>query len=122
MSKSTILIVEDDKTLLDVESKLLSLAGYSVTTAQTAEDALEMLKQKSPDILLTDLTLPGMSGIDLIKELKKINPGVKAILSSGFEQDERVQQVLKQGIKDFIQKPFDVVDLVKKIDLILGRL
>lgn len=111
MSKANILIVEDDKTLLEVESKLLSLAGYSVSTAQSAEDAMEMLKHKLPDILLTDLTLPGMSGIDLIKELKKITPKTVCIVLTGYGTVETAVNAMKAGAFTYLTKPFEKDEL-----------
>ncbi len=112
MSKEHILVVEDDETLLEVEYDMLTLAGYSVTTAQTAEKGLELARKNPPDILLTDLMLPGMSGIDLIKEVKGFARETVCIVLTGYGSVETAVNAMRAGAFTYLTKPFKKDELL----------
>ena len=84
--KFVILCVDDEPTSLFVRSRVLEQAGYEVVPAASAAEALEALKSRSIDLVLTDLLMPGMNGIELAREIKKQNPSLPVVLFSGVNQ------------------------------------
>jgi len=115
--KISILVVDDESTILDVASDMLILMGYSVDTAIDGSIALEKYKtslnsNKPYNIIIMDLTIPGgLGGKDLIKELVKINPDIKAIVSSGYADDPVMANYEKYGFKGFLIKPYVMQEL-----------
>ena len=99
------LIVDDDSTILSVVSELLSEHAITVHTAASAEAALELYARAPIDVVLTDVQMGGMSGFDLLKRLKLVNPNVKVIVMTAFDSYESVLQALQLGAYDYIQKP-----------------
>lgn len=115
MTKGSILVVEDDKTLLEVENDMLKLAGYSVMSALTAEEALSIAMKKAPDILLTDLVLPGMSGIDLIKKVKSFSNQTVCIILTGNGTVETAVNAMQAGAFTYLTKPFKREELLVNV-------
>ncbi len=113
----TILLVDDEKINLDVVSELLETLGYKVLTAQGGREAVEISRSNRKDIHLTilDMIMPGMSGSETFERLKEINPGIKVILSSGYSINGEAEKILERGCRGFIQKPFYVNELSRKI-------
>jgi len=108
-----ILVVDDDAVVRDMAENILKIAGYTVLTAENGQDGVAKFRQYHLDIkaVLLDMAMPVMSGGEAFVEMKKINPAVKVLLSSGFRKDDRVEEVLGQGIGDFLQKPYTMADL-----------
>jgi len=121
--KETILLVDDEPLLLDISHKLLSLLGYHVLTANSGEEALRVIRtERSPlDLVILDLMMPGMGGAKCLAEMLKIDPSLKVIIASGFADNASQQEILQAGAVDFIQKPFHIQDISKKIRNILGQ-
>jgi YesN/AraC family two-component response regulator len=99
---------------------ILKIAGYTVSTAENGMDGVAKYRQYYPDIkaVLLDMAMPVMSGGETFVEMKIINPAVKVLLTSGFRKDERVEEILDQGVKDFLQKPYTMAALtlaIKKV-------
>ncbi len=80
----TILVVEDDEDSREMLCELLSLLGYEVGSAASGENALAALKQTGFDVLLTDISLPGMSGVDLARQARALHPALNVIFASGY--------------------------------------
>ena len=99
------LIVDDDNTILSIVGELLSANAITVHTAESAEEALELYARAQIDVVLTDVQMGGMSGFDLLKRLKLVNPNVKVIVMTAFDSYESVLQALQLGAYDYIQKP-----------------
>ncbi len=96
-----ILLVDDEPTLLALLRRYLERGGHEVVLSETAEDALESFQTSGPfDLILADLTLPGMSGEELIGKLRELRPDLPAILSSGYAHETHLPRVR------FLQKPF----------------
>jgi PAS domain S-box-containing protein len=119
----TILIVDDQQIVGEVGSEMLSILGYDVLTAGSGEEALGLYRERRNDILLVvlDMIMPGMSGSETFDRLKEINPDVRVILSSGYSMDGQASEILSRGCRGFIQKPFNLQDLSRKIDLALKQ-
>lgn len=116
-----ILIVDDEERLLRILRLGLKTLGFTVTTAATAEEALDLLLKKEVDILLTDVRLEGMSGVDLVYELERLNIRLPIVVMTAHAEVETAVKSLKHGASDYIQKPFTVEELEKLIRDILAK-
>ena len=122
--KGHILYVDDETMLLEVGSELLEMVGYKVQSASSGKKAIEIFQRDKNkiDLVLFDMIMPGMNGGELFDKLKEIRPDVKAILSSGYSIDGQAQEIMERGCNGFIQKPFDVKNLSRKIrDVLEGK-
>ena len=114
----TIFLIDDEEIILSTGKEMLEGIGYNVITASEGKEAIKIFKDrwKDIDLVILDIIMPGMSGRRVFEELKKINPEVKVLLSSGYSIDEKTRDLLKkEGCKGFIQKPFSIERLSKKI-------
>ena len=108
--------------ILSTGKEMLEGLGYNVITASEGKEAIKIFKDrwKDIDLVILDIIMPGMSGRKVFEELKRINPEVKVLLSSGYSIDQKTRDLLKkEGCKGFIQKPFSIERLSKKIKEIL---
>jgi two-component system, cell cycle sensor histidine kinase and response regulator CckA len=119
----TVLLVDDEDMVIEGCGELLDKTGYTVLTARGGEEAIETYKrQENPiDLVILDMIMPEMDGGETYKRLKEINPDIKVLLSSGHSIDDQTAGILKRGCDGFIQKPFDIMDLSKKIREILDK-
>ncbi|MFQ5584486.1 MAG: response regulator, partial [Calditrichia bacterium] len=103
-----ILLVEDNSTVLEVEKNILKNFGYKILSASDGESALKLFKRQKKDIslVITDLTMPGMDGLQLFQEMKSLCPDVKVIVLSGYPFKEAKKEIHSLGICSWIQKPF----------------
>ncbi len=115
---SRILIVDDEESILWSLSRTLSHSndGYLIGTARSAEEALEILKATKVDVLLTDLKLPKMNGLDLTRNVKKVSPNTRAILMTAYGNDVIFKKANEFGCVAYIEKPFAIDRLVEYID------
>jgi len=107
-----ILVVDDEEIIRLTVSELLRNEGYDVTTSHSGEDALVRIRESEFDLVITDIRMGGMSGIDLIKEVKKLPLSVEAIIMTSYSSLEIAVLALRAGAYDFLLKPFDKLDLV----------
>jgi two-component system, cell cycle sensor histidine kinase and response regulator CckA len=122
-SSGTILLVDDDEILIEVIREILETAGYQVLTAFNGHEALEIYEawKGNIDLVMLDMIMPGMGGAETFTELKKINPDVPAIIISGYSLPDEVRELLSQGCEGFLQKPFLIPELLKKIRQVIRR-
>ena len=101
---------------------MLLKCGYDVITATNGKEGIDLYKERKDDIkaVILDMAMPIMSGKDAFIEMKKINNEVKVVLSSGFKQDERIQEVIDLGIKTFLQKPFTLAKLADALNKVIN--
>lgn len=121
--KRRILVVDDEEEVLNTLTKFLTIKGYDVYTAEDGLKAIEKVKEVRPHIVLLDIIMPGMGGIDALKEIKKIDPGVGVIMATAVTDEELAKRTIQLGAYDYITKPFDLnyietVVLVKIIQMI----
>jgi PAS domain S-box-containing protein len=116
-----ILVVDDELSFLNVSKDILEDLGYSVVTRQNGREAVTYYRghHKEIDCAIIDVMMPELSGCDCFRELKKINPSIKAIISTGYGLNKDVESVLKDGVADFIQKPFESARLSQVLSKIL---
>lgn len=113
----TILLVDDEDMIWDVISAMLQDLGYRVILAENGREAVEIY-QNNPgkiDLVLLDMIMPKMSGTEAFFLLKKLDAGVKVLLSSGYVSEDEVQEVLHAGAAGFLRKPYHMADLARKI-------
>ncbi len=117
-----ILVIDDEEIVRLMAESILAECGYAVILAENGREGIEKFTQESEEIkaVLLDMAMPGMSGKEVYTELKKIEPSVKVLLASGFRQDYRVDEVFKLGVNGFIQKPYSLVELSRKIKEIIA--
>ncbi len=117
----TILLVDDEEGVRQVAEKMLECIGFIVLTAADGGQALNILRQhsNSVDCVLLDLTMPGLTGAETCSEIMKICPGMKIVISSGFNEKDASLQVPGEYISGFIQKPYGLVALDEKLREIL---
>ena len=107
----TILIVDDEKNYLVVLEALLSPEGYEIMTADNARSALRLIEESDLDLVLTDMKMPGVSGMELLEQCKKINPEVPVIMMTAYGTIEMAVQAMKKHAFDYITKPFQNEEL-----------
>ena len=111
----TILLVDDEERLADVLSVALEQNGYRVLTAQNGQDALRLLDAESVDLVLTDLRMPGMSGSDLLREVKRRIPNLPVVVMTAYSSVKDAVHIIKDGAFDYVGKPVDIDDLEQTI-------
>lgn len=104
--KGKILVLDDEKIVLDSVSRILEDEDYQVKTCQKGEEALETLKEGGFDILITDLKMPGMDGLQAIEAMLEIDPDLSAIMFTAYSTVDSAVKAMKLGAVDYIRKPF----------------
>jgi DNA-binding response OmpR family regulator len=121
MPPLTILTVEDDAAIRRGVVDALTYAGFSVLQAANGTDGLQMALQRSYDLLLLDLVLPGKSGLDILQQVRNVRPTQPVIiLTARGEENDRVEG-LRRGADDYVVKPFSVKELLARVDAVLRR-
>lgn len=110
-----ILLVDDEKDFLAVMSERMTARGMQVTTAESAEEALQQVESGAFDAIVLDLMMPGVDGIQTLKAIKQRNPALQVILLSGHATLEKGIEAMKLGAMDFVEKPADLDQLTDKI-------
>ncbi|MFB3925311.1 MAG: response regulator [Syntrophales bacterium] len=121
--RETILIIDDEETIITVQSEILKILGYCVLSATSGKEAADIYRARKEeiDLVIMDMIMPEMGGAELFELLKIINPGVKVILSSGYSMDGQAARIMEAGCRAFIQKPFSISDISKKIREVLDE-
>ena len=116
-----ILLVDDEKSIADVTTGMLERLGYKVTVRISSYDALEAFRNLADriDLLITDLTMPQMTGLQLYREIKKIRPDIKVIICSGFSEQLDSRNSKSIGIEGFLHKPVVMSDLARCVRSVL---
>ena len=119
----TILFVDDEEVLTEFAEDLLGRLGYTVLIARSGKEAIEIYdaQKETIDVVLLDMIMPDMGGDETYESLKKMNPKVKVLLSSGYSIDGQATAILNKGCNGFIQKPFDIKTLSRKLREILDE-
>lgn len=117
-----ILVVDDDELVRNMAVEALQAVGYTVFTATNGQEGIDLYRQHQDRIkaVLLDMAMPVMSGREAFIEMYKINPAVKVLLASGFRMDNRVEEILALGVKDFLQKPYTITSLASAIGKVIN--
>lgn len=115
-ANDALLVVDDDPYVLESISSLLKEYGYSVLTCQNAIEAMEQLKKAKYDVVLTDIKMPGITGIELLQNIHTYNPQIPVILMTAFAELDVAVDAIKKGAFDFITKPYNPDYLVHAVE------
>ena len=116
-----LLIVDDEKIIRETISNIIDWTAHDIQVVGVCKDGLEAvdcIMDESPDIVLTDIRMPGLSGLDLIEKIKDTNPNTQFIILSGYGEFELAQRAMKYGVKHYLLKPTnenDILDTVQKV-------
>jgi len=114
--KPNVLLVDDEEKFLDVLSKRLGTRGIDADTATSGEEALIKIRDKNVDVIILDVMMPGIGGIETLKRIRKENPEVQIIMLSGQGTIDKAINAMKEGAIDFLEKPADIEKLLEKIE------
>src|SRR6266699_5915638 len=122
MRRRRILVVDDDESLRRVTQVQLEEEGYSATTASSAEKALDIMMRAPQDLVVTDLSMPGMSGVDLLRKIRSEYPDTTVVLVTAYGTVESAVEAMKLGAYDYITKPVDPDSLRRVVSRALEHL
>jgi two-component system, NtrC family, response regulator HydG len=111
-----IMLVDDNKAFLDSTKDVLEDKGYRVVTAESGEKALALLKEQDFDVVIMDIKMPGMNGVESFIEMKKIKPGVAVIMVTAYSIDSLIQKAFDEGACAVMKKPLNMNALFTSID------
>lgn len=120
----SILIIDDEEVIRQVASDILGSFGFRVHLAADGEEGVKNYRKlaRQIDLVILDMIMPRMGGRETFLQLKKINPAVKVLFSTGYSQNEKVNEIMSLGVRGFIQKPYQVNDLLLKVrDVLDGK-
>jgi PAS domain S-box-containing protein len=123
MGNETLLLVDDEEDILKIGAEMLNKLGYKVIPVRSGIEAVKLFTEKKDEIhlIILDMVMPEMNGSETFDLLKKIQPDLKVLLSSGYSLSEEASQILNNGHNGFIQKPFDINRISSKIRELLDR-
>src|SRR5499433_3814097 len=110
---ANLLIVDDELGMRQFLTHLFQREGHVVRTAENGRDALEQLRQQAPDLIISDIRMPDMSGVELLRAARELLPEVEVIMMTAFASVDTAREAFLLGAYDFVQKPFDN-DLLKE--------
>ena len=112
------LIVDDEQDVVDNVSELFTLRNYNVITATSGTKALEMVKKENPNIIILDIRMPDISGIEVLKEVKKNYPKTRVIMLTGVEDEATKNMAMGLGASGYLTKPYsysELLDISRKL-------
>ena len=116
MQSPRLLIVDDEEDLMRTIVNRLNKRNFEATGVLSGEEALETIKKETFDIVVLDVKMPGISGIETLRELKKIDPEIEVILLTGHASVDAAVDGMKLGAYEFLMKPCKIEELIEKID------
>jgi UDP-3-O-acyl N-acetylglucosamine deacetylase len=121
LTKERILIVDDEKNIVSSLQEILNDEGYDIVTAEDGLDALEIIQSEPPDLVLLDIWIPGMDGIEVLQAIKTYHPEIEVLVMSGHGTIDTAVKATKLGAYDFIEKPFSLDQLVLSVEKALKQ-
>ena len=109
----TILVVEDTDFMAEVLKEIFTEAGYEVHWAPNGEEALRMYPEILPDLVTLDIVMPGLNGLEVLRELWQLDPACRVIMVSAVGLESKVLEAIRMGAKNFVVKPFDKEKVLK---------
>ncbi len=110
-----VLVVDDEPKICHLIEEMLAQEGYMVDISFSGTDALQMIKIYNYHLLITDLDMPGIDGLELIQKVKKQNSEIRAIMVTGNTTVDHATWSLRYGIDNYVKKPFNIIDLKKAV-------
>ena len=122
LEQKKMLIVDDEETLTYslYQSFILAKRDYEVVTADSGEEAAEKLKSKDFDLVITDISMPGMSGLELLAAIKDQYPNIEVIIMTAYGSPEKKEEAMNSGAKYYVEKPFEIKEMKQLVMNVLG--
>jgi DNA-binding NtrC family response regulator len=120
-SNPKVLIVDDEERFRTTMSKLLAVRGLEVSSMGDGKEALKELREKSYDVLILDIRMPGMGGIEVMTELRKVDPFIEVIIMTGYASVDTAKKITELGAYDYLLKPYNIEDLMERIEAAYDR-
>lgn len=111
-----ILIVDDEERFRTTMCKLLTVRGLEAVTAGSGPEAIEKLRQNQYDVVILDVRMPEMGGVEVLSEIKKIDPRLEVIIMTGYASVDTAKEIMKLGAYDYVLKPYSIEELMEKIE------
>lgn len=121
MNKERILIVDDEKIVRRSLNRFLTMNGFACEEASNAEEAMTTLRKNPADLVILDITMPGIPGSELLPQLKQSFPDTAVVMATAIVEPDIIVNCMKNGAHDYITKPFDVNQLIKNIQTVLEK-
>jgi CheY-like chemotaxis protein len=122
MGRARVLIIDDEPSVLELLGAAFEKRDWDLDPVGSGEAALDSFRAQRPDVLLVDKNLPGMSGVDVIREVRKLDGDIGILLMTGYASAESAQETLNLGIDEYVQKPFeDILLLAGLIERVIAR-
>jgi DNA-binding NtrC family response regulator len=118
---ASILVVDDESTTQDTLGMFLETEGYRVATAGSGEEALARIEEQEFDVIVADVIMPGLSGLEVLERSRELSPGAAVILMTGHATVEMAIEAMRKGAGDYLQKPFVLHDLARCVHRLLQR-
>jgi len=115
-SRAKILVVDDEPTICSMMNVFLTQIGYQVRTVNSGEDAIDAFDEDPPDMVLLDISMPGMRGIDVLQLMKSRKTDCGIIMLSAYGDDQTIQEAMDMGAYCYIQKPMELMELKKHLE------
>lgn len=116
-----VLVIEDDEFQLSILGSGLRDEGYDVFLTADGPKGIEIFRQKNPDLVLLDLALPSMSGLEVMRKLKELDATANILVVSGFPSKESIEVASRYGVKEFIAKPYLMPELIERVGAALRK-
>lgn len=110
-----LVVVDDEKSICGIVGQYLKMKGYAVTCFGSGEEAVDFIKQNAVDLVLSDIKMPGMSGVDLLKWVREYNHSLPVLITTGYPTLDTAIEALKLGAYDYLTKPFHLEEIAEKI-------
>ena len=120
MKKRTFLIIDDEDGIVEEIRDFFAEEGFEVYTAATGKEGLDCIFKVKPDVLLLDMKLPDIHGIQILKTCKEVSPETKIIVNTGYVDQNIIDEAARLGRDAFLQKPFNLEILKSEVDRLLG--
>jgi DNA-binding response OmpR family regulator len=114
-----ILVIDDNLAVVDILATALGEEGYGVLSAVTSDEGLKLFILSQPELVLLDIALPGMNGIEMLKRIRSIAPTARVIMVSGLADAARAREALELGAVAYVDKPFDLAYLKRVVAMAL---
>src|ERR1700758_5809247 len=111
----SVLVVDDEDLTLRTVSRGLRQEGFEVFTASSGEDALKVFAQEKPDLILLDIVLPGIDGVEVLRRMKQANNAAIILMMSAYHMVDRAVEAMKLGAFDYLIKPFHLADMISTL-------
>jgi len=111
-----VLIIDDDEVQLRLQQSILAGQGYTIFSTADGPQGILLYRTHHPDLVLLDIGLPTVSGIEVLKQIRQIDPKAKVIVITGYASVESAVLAIREGAWDYVRKPYDVNALLKKIE------